>query len=587
LFSFTCTCEALYRNASANNKLQFIMYYFWPRQSCKVADKTRITQCTIAVNKLYKMGITDQPKKTWWLLPLLIFIPGLYCFYSPLMLSVDSLYGFLAYKGSVITGSFNVIADVSQPDISLLNKEFVSWWSPGQWLVPGLLVFLTGMPPGIASIIVTIVFGLLGLAGFYKLYRYYQFPSHIIFLALLCMSLGDTVTQNFTIYQGGEVLSFGIFPWFFLYVMQTRKPSLTRLCIIALFFLACFLAKITLVVYCSLVLLYKLIEPGLFKPGWRKRFNALRSLNILFAIPLLIVLWAIYSFFISRGVTPTVGKPDLVPVHLLGPLSSPITSILSIRKLILSVQRLFPGNTVNGQLIIAGSYLLLIAMIFWIGRYMWKNKMIVTEYKYVGLLLYIGVGAFFAFAYIMHTNIDHGARHFKYLGFLFLPVLLLFITERLPVKVYMGLFSLIFLLNVLSFVRLKGKLTAGKYISASYFVRSNTDLHGHDRLDEGSYNKLMVIEKRFTRPDTTAKLVIFAVEATPDVALDIRALCITGKQGEDFWVKKYQGRGPMIIAAVINRDTGLNAQLLKLKFPDYPVFSLFDQTDGYQYFIAK
>src|ERR1044071_8727383 len=97
---------------------------------------------------------------------LFLLLPGLTLFFAPLVLSTDSLYGFLAYKGSMQTGSFNMIADVSPNNINLVQKEFVSWWSPGQWVVPGLIHYVTGIKLGLASIITTLLFAAAGMAGY-------------------------------------------------------------------------------------------------------------------------------------------------------------------------------------------------------------------------------------------------------------------------------------------------------------------------------------------------------------------------------------------------------------------------------------
>ena len=132
---------------------------------------------------------------------------------------------FLAYKGTLQTGRFNVMQLVSPEDISTIQNHFVAWWSPGQWMVPGLLHSLLGCRLGVASIIITVLFSLIGLYGFYRLYRYFEFSIPITITALLIIVLSDAFYTSYIIYQGGEILSFGVFPWFLLFVVKLNKTG--------------------------------------------------------------------------------------------------------------------------------------------------------------------------------------------------------------------------------------------------------------------------------------------------------------------------------------------------------------------------
>jgi hypothetical protein len=534
------------------------------------------------------MGIIDEPRKAWWLVLVLVLAPALYCLYSPLMLSIDSLYGFLAYKGSLMMDRFNVVAEVSPANINQLQPAFISWWSPGQWLVPGIIAYITGLPLGIASIMATLVFALIGMAGYYKVYRYYGFPPSIIFLSLCGIGLSETFNNSFLFYQGGEMLSFGVFPWFFLFVMQTSKPSAGRLVAITLFFLACFVAKTTLVIYCGLVLLYKMIDPFSGDSRLPENRRWIKPAHILYIIPVLVAIGIIHFFFMIHGPTPhLIGKPNPTAQSFMMPISSPITSILSFKKLPALAERYLGSRTVLGQLGVIAAYLPFLWMVYWVMRYMWTEKEIPAAYKRVSTITCIGVVAFFVFAYSMGTNIDRSARHFKFVGFYMLPVLLLLLKRRLPPGYFKSIVGALFLVNVLVFVYHKQKLAKGKYIGATFFYRSNEEMTGPDSMDEKSYKKMLQLDERYNRPGAGDKPVIFMVEASPDVALAIRSACITKRQGQDLWQKKYAGRGPAIVACVQYRPLPVNQALLKQKFPDCQVFQLEDQTDGYQYFIIN
>src|SRR5215467_8467587 len=104
------------------------------------------------------------------LIALFIFATA-YLFFRPLIVSIDSIQGFLAYKGTIQTGEFNVRAEVSPSDINKDNLFFVSWWSPGQWMFPVFFCYIMHLNLGISAVIVTILSSVAGVFGFYKVFR--------------------------------------------------------------------------------------------------------------------------------------------------------------------------------------------------------------------------------------------------------------------------------------------------------------------------------------------------------------------------------------------------------------------------------
>jgi hypothetical protein len=145
---------------------------------------------------------------------LFIFLLSLACvllFFYPLIVSIDSIEGFLVYKGTVQSGAFNCRAEISYVNLNLDDLIFVSWWSPGQWLCPGLFSYLLGIKLGVSAIIITILCSISGFVGFYKLFRFFEFSKEISLYSLLLIFCSYTFFYSFIVYQGGEILSFGIF----------------------------------------------------------------------------------------------------------------------------------------------------------------------------------------------------------------------------------------------------------------------------------------------------------------------------------------------------------------------------------------
>ena len=92
----------------------------------------------------------------------------------PAMFS-DSAFGFLVWDSMVRGAGFNQLVGPNPADIAHDTAEFLTTWSPGQYIFPGLLETL-GLPLGVAIALVTTIFAAVGLAGWYALYRSFGFP---------------------------------------------------------------------------------------------------------------------------------------------------------------------------------------------------------------------------------------------------------------------------------------------------------------------------------------------------------------------------------------------------------------------------
>lgn len=138
----------------------------------------------------------------------------------PAMFS-DSGWGFLGWDTQARALAFNHSVGPHPDDISRDIERFMSTWTPGQHVLPGLVERL-GLSLGLAILVVVTVFSVLGLVGWYALYRAFGFPLPTIAVALLVVTCSRFFNLAFTIYTGGEVLLFGVTPWFVLLAWRLR-----------------------------------------------------------------------------------------------------------------------------------------------------------------------------------------------------------------------------------------------------------------------------------------------------------------------------------------------------------------------------
>ena len=509
-----------------------------------------------------------------YLLGISILFLCVYIFIHPLIPSIDSVAGFLTYKGSLATGNFNYYTDVSSIDINKDDSWFVSWWSPGQWLFPAIFNYFFGLSFGAASIIVTVAGALLGMFGFYKLFTSLGFEKKISIASLCVIFCSYTFFYSFVVYQGGEILSFAIFPWFALTVVKSESPSFKMLSWVLVLFLLCFIAKTTLLIYCIMILIYKSIT-GIIKNKKQRQDNPNIFKQFLYLLPGIIASFFIYFSFLARGVTPAAAKyPDLSFQDVLIPVASPLLGNLSVQQVI--------TKTLNEH---SEYYVLTLCVItvflFIIFRSIIRSNCLFNEYKTFFFTLYGGVAAFFIFIYFIDIPVDYSSRHFKFLGYLLIPGIITLLVNKIK-QLNLNIFSLLTcLLGVLSFIYIKQGWIRERFISSQYFYRNFDNKELVDKLDVQSYKELMV-----KAGSMTTKNDIIYVDANADVEMDLIQRVITQRLVDGSIAAVYKGKGPQILACILKETYDLNNNKLKELFPDYKKFELVGETNFYLFFIS-
>lgn len=133
----------------------------------------------------------------------------------------DSGWGLVGWYSQARASAFNYSMDPDLSDISREVEAFMSTWGPGQHVLPGLVEKL-GVSLGFALVLVVAAFSIVGLVGWYALYRAFGFPLRTTAIALLVVVCNRFFNLSFTNYSGGEVLLFGVAPWFILMVWRLR-----------------------------------------------------------------------------------------------------------------------------------------------------------------------------------------------------------------------------------------------------------------------------------------------------------------------------------------------------------------------------
>ena len=217
----------------------------------------------------------------------------------------DSSYGFMIWDSMLRGAAFNHLVRPDIADISRDVSEFFAIWSPGQYVFAGAIERL-GISLGAAMTVVTTAFTVLGLAGWYRLYRSWNFPALSAAIAIVLTAGSRHFALPFGIYNGGEVLLFGTMPWFLLLLGRwSALSAMQALGILGAIAVVAFMKLSGILFACAALAgvvvfdLWPLAWP-LAWPRWRRPLTAL-AIVIVFAV-------TFYLLWMSRGWTAVDGK---------------------------------------------------------------------------------------------------------------------------------------------------------------------------------------------------------------------------------------------------------------------------------------
>ena len=207
------------------------------------------------------LGLKGDYVKLLWRLT--IFLPVVYflvsLFFNPVV-SYDTGVGFFALRSMLQGGPFNTIVGPDSANIANDSSHFLTWYSPGQYLVPGLFIWL-GFNYETAISITVLAATIAGLLGWFKIAEAFGAPRALTVFFALGLVVFYYIPENFQVYSG-EILLFAVAPWSFYSLWYGAKASPPISFVIALTTgTLLFLAKLTgLVVFASTVLGISFVE---------------------------------------------------------------------------------------------------------------------------------------------------------------------------------------------------------------------------------------------------------------------------------------------------------------------------------------
>jgi len=508
-------------------------------------------------------------------LSLFVLILGIMIFIAPAAIFPDPAWGLQVMHKMQAGGAFNMTSKPDPADISKNYSEFLSWWSPGQYLAPYFFKSLPGINDGRAAAITTAACGLLGIAGLYAFFKKAGFTKLLAAISVLIIVTQQAFFVPYIFYNGGEVLLFGFSGWF-LYGCVSFDRANWKL---ALFLLLSgwigFFCKSSFLWMYGAGCIYLWISLSKNKTAvldWVKNGTWIGTPAVLsFAV--------IYFQYISKGANPAgISFGFKFSWEALSfPLASPILTGFSLDD-VLNGLITHSNATILSPLwslvvLLLAAVLSVILVIRVIRIVPNKNyTLLLTVFYSVSIL-------FFGYSFLKQANISYEGRHLRMIGLLITPGIVYLVSlSKQPVKIAFGFICLF--ISILSLC----------YFIPSYYQNTTKNARGtsgiaHLFIDQPSLDQVMELDRKNTNA-------IF-VFLSPDLGLEINhnRYIILDPIGPDVKIEfddyVHYGHGGPIFIMLPATYMGPKSNIIRKCFPDYKGFHMDMLSDKYVLYSAK
>jgi hypothetical protein len=508
---------------------------------------------------------------------LLTLILGVLVLCNPPSFFPDPSHGFQVMRSMQMGGPFNTFISPDQDDISKNTSLYLTWWSPGQYLVPMFFQSVFGMDTGHATALAIIIFELSGLLGFYYFFQQIGFTRMVTALSIVFIICQQAFILPFVFYNGGEVLLFGFEGWFLYGCVAIDKPGLKMLLFILLSGWLGFLFKSSFIwIYAAgLMCMWLKMSSIAAKPNMQK----LLKNGIWTAVPAVISLMCIYIFFLSKGVNPASGASGVKISweNFTFPIGSPLLSGFSVDDLARGLLFHPVGSLLSpimALVVLALSAIISLGLIWAIMRYVPKNN-----YRLLLIVFYTVSVLFFTLAFMRQSSISYESRHFRIIGLLIIPGVIYLFSRFKPI--FKGLLVVVCVaIATVNYAFLIKCYTFNKNISA----HGNSGM-AQEYIDQPSLNYIMQLDRQ-------SHNAIFAFISS-DLGLEIKnnrvitldvPPSVVSVNYDDY---SYDGHaGPLYLVLSAGYNAAIDTMFTKF-FPGYSNFTEKKLSKDYVLFEAK
>ncbi|HWZ16299.1 MAG TPA: hypothetical protein VNW95_13760 [Mucilaginibacter sp.] len=500
---------------------------------------------------------------------------GVLLFFNPPAVFPDPGMGFQVLRSMQFGAPFNTLICPAQSDISQNYSQFLTWWSPGQYLVPYLFKFGSFFNTGEAVAITVTICQVIGLAGFYFFFKKIGFTVFISALSLMFIICQQAFVVPYVFYNGGEILLFAFEGWFLYGCAALKKPGLVLVLFVLFSGWGGFFCKSSFLwtyVAGLCCLWLRLSSNG---PGIVNRIKTALWLSV----PGAISLAGIYIFFLSKGDSPASVSHGLkFTLQTVGfPMASPILSGFSVDDMLHGLifhtgQPIFdPAWSIVILVAVAVLNLLLIVGII---RYV-PNE----NYRLFILVFYVAAILFFGLTYLRQLTISYEARHFRILGILIVPGIFYWVSR---IKVAYQLFFTLICTGI--------AVTSFCYLVKGYQHNKTSTAKGitglsQSRIDQPSLNYIMKLDREnrdavfvFIGDDTGLEIMHNRIITLQPIGADLKI------DADDY---RYEGHAGLLYIVLPESYNGPREKMIMRSFPGYKGFNESMLSGNYVLYSAK
>ena len=512
-------------------------------------------------------------------LPLLIgltAIAGIFTLMHPMAIFPDPSWGLQVMHAMEQGGGFNLKVGPDQQNMADNYGEFLSWWSPGQYLLPYFFKSLLNLNTGRACVVAITFCEISGLFGFYSFFRKAGFSKAISSISIAFVASQLFYITPFVFYNGGEVLLFGFGGWFLYGCLRFTRPKSWQMIVFILLsgWVGFFCKSSFMWVYAAGLCFIWIRTSRVHRFLGKWLINA-----IWLGLPAVISFATIYFCYLSRGQTPASGGTGLKLLWetFAFPLASPLIAGFSIDELVHGFLFHPDGALFTYTNAVAIIAVLAAGSIFVISRIL--KTVPGADYRLMLIVFYVVSVLFFSVSFLRQLSISYEGRHFRMMGLLFIPGAI-YLVSRLYTP-YRVLFAVLWAFILFSSLQ---------YVINGYQVNKDEGAHGvsgltQQFLDQESLNELIKL-------DNTSKHAVF-VFISPDLGLEVqhnRVITLEPiSQAMKINYDDYQHcghSGPLYIF-LPSSYKGAKATMILKSFEDYRGFHFTQLSEDYVLFAAK
>jgi hypothetical protein len=459
-------------------------------------------------------------------------ILGVLIFIYPPSIYPDPSWGLQVMRCMEQGHGFNLLVSPDPTNIANNHSAFLSWWSPGQYLLPYFFKIVLWLNTGRAIALSIFICSVLGIWGYYKLFTRLGFSPIIAATSVAFIACQNYFVLPYIFYTGGETLLFAFGGWFLYACLGISKPNWQALVFILFAGLTGFFCKSSSLWIYAAGVACTWINISI---GSKSIWQWLRN-GILLAVPMVIALATIYFFYLSKGENPSGSEGGLAftPETFTFPMASPFIAGFSLDEMVNGfIYHSDPPLLSYGWATIALITLALTSVLFVLGSF----KYIANKNYALALSTFYTVGCvFFMYLYLKQAAVSLEGRHFRMIGLLAVPGVVYLVSKTPLSRVVFGLIWVTFLCW--------GLKTFG--MDYKYNIHSARASSG---ISQQEYEQSVLTE--LVKLDNQHQNKAIFVITNPDIAIEIQhnrviTLTFNDMEIDDIKAARYAGNGGII-----------------------------------------